>query len=272
LGIQVDPFKKKKLDETVATLQARWGSQAIRRERLEKSPDISCIPTTFPALDDLLANGGLPVGRVSEIIGTPTSGMATMAIQIIARAQQNSQSAVYIDPEKTFDPAYAVRLGVTLDRLILVRPNDLDQALNILRDLVLYDGISLNPFVFQIPVGSLNTSRSASSLAQTLERIIAPLGRSQSVLLFLTSLPTASTDNNSNKHHTSIMRAVSAPNYPGNGALPHFSTVRLYIHRERWIYKNRDIKGFRAQVEVIKNKLGPAGQRAFIKLDIPDEL
>lgn len=268
----MDPLKKKRLDETVEALQARWGSQAIRRERSKKSSKIASIPTNFPALDGVLSNGGLPVGRVSEIIGIPTSGMATIAIQIIASAQQASQSAVYIDPEKSFDPAYAARLGVKLDRLILVRPYNLDQALDILRDLILYDGISLNPFVFKIPAGTLTTSRNASSLAQLLERIIAPLGRSQSALLFLTPLPTISTENSSKWLHPSHMRAVSPPNYPGNGALPHFSTVRLFIQRERWIYKKRDISGFRAQVDILKNKLGPAGQKVFIKLDIPDEL
>jgi recombination protein RecA len=256
----VDPDKKRKVEETVAALQARWGVRAVGRWRSEHKSPIPHLPTTFPALDEALLIGGLPRGRISEIIGVPTSGMATIALQIIASAQeQGSQelgpTAIYIDPEHTFDPAYAAQWGLELNRMVLVRPFNVEQALAIMRDFILSGGISI--LVFDAPFSLISRPKSAQALATTLDRIIAPLGKSNIVLLFLSPLPPGKNS------------SLSA--YPAGLALPHFAAVRLFIQRESWIYKDRDISGYRAQVLVLKNKLGPAGQRISISLALGDE-
>ena len=251
----MDPDKKRLLEETIAALQARWGIQAVGRWRSEQKSPIPHIPTTFPALDEALHIGGLPRGRISEIIGVPTSGMATIALQIIASAQEQGRTAIYIDPDHTFDPAYAVQWGLELSRMVLVRPYNVEQALAIMRDFILSGGISI--LVFDAPFSLLSQPKLAQALATTLDRIIAPLGKSNIVLLFLSSLPPGKN------------RSLSA--YPAGLALPHFAAVRLFIQRESWIYKDRDISGYQAQVLVLKNKHGPPGQRISISLALGDE-
>lgn len=252
----MDPDIKHKLAETITALQARWGVRVVSRGRPEQKSPIPHIPTNFPALDEALVIGGLPRGRISEIIGVPTSGMATIALQIIASAQEQGQTAVYIDPDHTFDPAYAVQWGLSLNRMVLVRPYDVEQALAIIRDFILSGGITI--LVFDAPFSLLSRPKLAQALATTLDRIIAPLGKTNCVLLFLSPLPPG--------------KNSSLAAYPAGVALPHFAAVRLFIQRESWIYKDRDISGYQAQVLVLKNKLGPAGQRISINLALSSKL
>lgn len=258
----MDPEKKRLLEETIAALQARWGVQAVGRRIPQDIPSIPHIPTTFPELDKALVIGGLPRGRISEIIGVPTSGMATIALQIISGAQAQVQTAIYIDPDHTFDPAYAAQRGLELNKIILVRPYNTDQALAILRDFILSGGINI--LVFDMPFSLLSQPQPAQALASTLERIIAPLSQTNCVLLFLTPLPTNNKPlQNGNKS--------SLADYPAGAALPHFAAVRLFIQRESWIYKDRDIRGYQAQVVILKNKLGPPGNPISINLTLHDE-
>jgi recombination protein RecA len=255
----VDPDKKKKLAETVAALQSRWGMQVVGRWQPEQKLAVPHISTTIPALDKALGMGGLPRGRISEIVGVPTSGMATIAMQIIAGAQEQGHTAIYIDPDHTFDPAYATQWGLSLNRLVLVRPYDVEQALAILRDFIFSGGINI--LVFDAPFSLLSRPVLAQALATTLDQIIAPLGKSNCVLLFLSPLPAGKNND----------RAGGPVAYPPGLALPHFAAVRLFIQRESWIYKERDISGYQAQILVLKNKLGPAGERISISLALSGE-
>jgi recombination protein RecA len=246
--------KNTKLDSTVASLQDRWGSKAIQRlDQVRRSTE-PYISTGFPALDDALSMGGLPGGRICEIVGIPTSGMATIAFQIIAQAQVQAGTAIYIDLGHNFDPDYAANCGLDLNQLVLVRPHDAYQALVILQDFISVGGISI--LVFDIDQVLLNESKLAKSLTTTLDRIISPLSRTECVLLFLTSLSTT--------------EAPSLADYPKSSILPHYSAVRLFIQRERWLYKQGDIRGYRANVMVAKNKLGPAGKEANISIQFED--
>ena len=244
----VDSDKKHKLETTINALQDRWGSKAIGRWKDKPAEAIPHISTGFQALDEALVIGGLPRGRISEINGVPSSGMATIALKIMAEAQGNM--AVYIDLEQNFDPAYAARCGLALEQLVLVRPYTVPQGLAILQDFVV--GTEVNILVFDAPLGRLVESRASQSLATTLGRLIAPLGKTQSVLLFLISLPAE--------------RAPVDAGRPVSAALAHFASVRLLIQREGWIYRQGDIGGYQAQVLVLKNKLGPAGKQASINV------
>lgn len=252
----MDPAKKERLEKTISTLQARWGASAV--QRLKQGPKKSMQPhlsTGFPDLDDALLIGGLPHGRISEIIGAPTSGMVTVALRILASAQIDDKVAVFIDPSHTFDPDYAARCGLMLSQLIIVRPYDLDQALVILHDFVL--GAGINVLVFDIPYNLAAESRTSQSIVKTLDRLIAPLDKTECVLLFLTALP--------------IHEASTLKHYPTSSILPHYASIRLHIQRERWIYQERDIRGYQAQILVVKNKFGPADRIARISLTFADE-
>lgn len=261
--------KKRNLEETVAALQDRWGAEAVRRLHRDQKSSVAHIPTGFPPLDEALIIGGLPRGRISEFIGVPTSGMATIALKIVANAQEGTSSgsaqavgAIYIDPGQTFDPDYAARCGLKLDQLVLVRPYDTRQALDILQDFIMGGGINI--LIFDIPFALLAESESSQALSTTLGRLISPLSRSYCVLLFLTSLP-------AQKFIAPLVSpesllAAYPPVAGSSNPISHYAAVRLVIQRERWLYKERDIRGYQARVTVIKNKLGPASKRASIAI------
>lgn len=271
--------RKVSLEMTVAALQDRWGGRVIHRLRKGHADTFPHVPTGFPSLDEALGIGGLPRGRISEIIGVPTSGMATIALRVVANAQEQghaqaasgSTASIYIDLDRTFDPEYAARCGLDLSQLVLVHPYDTRQALAILQDFTQNAGLTgegIGVLVFDAPFSLLAESQPAQAFSATLGRLLAPLGRSSCVLLCLTSLPV-----NSNPHSAARSKASepsmaepSMVDYPDNSTLPHYATVRLFIQRERWIYKERDIRGYQAQVMVIKNKLGAAGKQTSITI------
>jgi recombination protein RecA len=205
-------------------------------------------------LDNALAIGGLPSGRITEIVGSPTSGVVTLALTLAARAQELSGSAIYVDLGHNFDPQFATHCGLDLNNLVLVRPKDAFQALSILHDFVA--GGAIGALVFDADLAHFGEPQQAKALATTLDRIISPLSQSTCLLLFLTSLDAAGQDE----------RAPAQNGYPSGSIIPHHSAVRLQVRREKWLYKDGDISGYKAQVVVAKNKLGPAGKQVSLTI------
>jgi recombination protein RecA len=244
--------KKRRLEQTVAGLQARWGVRAVRRLGEEvTTPSLTPhIPTGFAALDTALTIGGIPRGRITELIGMPTSGMNTLALKIAANAQAGGRTAIYFDLDQTLDPDYAARCGLLLNQLAVARPEGAHQTTALLQDLVLSGGFSI--LVLSLPGDLLAQAKFAQPLSTTLARIMAPLAKIDCALLCLTTLP--------------ARRDASLKYYPAGINLPHYAAVRLLLQRERWLYKRQDIRGYEAQVEVVKNKFGPTGQRAPIAI------
>lgn len=243
--------KTKLLDTTVAAIQRRWGPQALRRwgQAIPAAP-IPHIPTGFPALDKILEIGGIPRGRITEILGAPTSGMATLALKAIANAQANGDTVAYVDLSYTFDPDYALRCGVSPDKLLLVRPHSGEEALEILYALIASRGTGV--LVFDSASHLVTQSHGPQVLSTVLRRLAGVLTRSPCAAIFLTALHFGD--------------AASMDNYPSGFALPHYATVRLLIEKEEWIRKRRDVRGYRARVTVLKNKLGSPGKSAPISI------
>lgn len=111
------------LHEVIAAIQRRWGARALRFLGNAQNTLPSVITTSFAELDAALHIGGLPRGRISEFLGTPTSGMTTIALTMIAVAQARGDLVGYIDLSRTFDAEYAAALDVDLPSLLLVRPS-----------------------------------------------------------------------------------------------------------------------------------------------------
>jgi recombination protein RecA len=234
---------------TVQAIQKRWGPKAIRKlEASVTKMEIPHIATGFPALDRALGIGGIPRGRVTEILGAPTSGMATLALKLIARAQEDRDMAAYLDLSYTFDPDYAARCGASLERLLLIRPHSGREAVEITISLVGGGGIGV--LVFDSVPQLLGETHGPQLMSAALRQLVGTLIESPCALVFLTPLYFGD--------------AASEDNYPSGFALPHYATVRLLIEKERWIRRRQDIRGYRARVTVIKNKLAPAGKSATI--------
>lgn len=229
--------RQRKLDIVVAGLQRQYGPRAVHRAAGRPAEPIPCIATTFPELDAALGSygsGGLPRGRISEIIGPATSGKVTLAAKVLAAAQRERDAIVaWLDLGRTCDPDYLDRCGLDLDRLLIVHPRDGADALAIALHLV--ESNTLAALVFD-GLADLSTG--------VLERLATVVTQTQTAVLFLTE-PVAQ-----------------------SRTLAHVATVRLVIRRERWITQGSqgDVRGYEGAVEVLKHKLGRAGARAPIRI------
>lgn len=252
--------KRRRLEAAVARVNRRYGTQSLVRGKpptaIGTATAIPHISTGFLPLDQALGIGGLPKGRVSELVGPATSGKTTLALKFLAQAQKGGGQAclrrgrgrqvAYVDQARSFDPDYAHRCGLDLSRLLVVAPYDLPEALAMTEALAGSGG--LEAVVFDGLDAIWGDAVSASLLAACLDRLAAPLARSGTVLLFL------------HGHGAAVGRS------PALSALAHHATVRLHIVRERWLRSHGDIRGYEARVEVLKNRLGPAGRMVSIAI------
>jgi recombination protein RecA len=263
--LEIDLEKKRKLEKTVNKLQDRWGKQAIHRLE-EHRQNVTHLSTGFANLDNILGIGGLPSGRISELIGRPTSGVTTLALHVAANFQVVGGTVLFFDHSRTFDAEYAVNCGVELEQLVLIRPHDLQQAAEILLDLVIGGGKNL--IVFETTLSELSQPHAIQRLSTTLDQLIAPLGQSGSTLIFLTSTSLLS----SNRIASSIsdefppIESDKAGDY--FNSLRHYASVRLELQRSEWLYKGQEIKGYRSSVQVKKNKVAPADKVCTISIFI----
>jgi recombination protein RecA len=227
-----------KLEMAVAYIHRRFGPRSLTRgSRIGgKTPSVPHISTGFLALDRALGIGGLPRGRVSEILGLPTSGKTTLAIKFLAQAQAAGGQVVYIDQARYFDPDYAHRCGLDLSRLLVGTPYDVGEALGMTEALVRNGGVSA--LIFDLLEIFWTDARAARGLTATLNRLSPFLARSGTALLFL--------------------RDASTESSPALSALAHYATVRLQVIHEGWLRHHGEIRGYEARVEVLKNRFGPA--------------
>lgn len=243
--------KKQRLDMAVAAIQRRWGPKALRRWG-QGAPvvQIPHISTGFPNLDEALGTGGIPRSRITEVLGAPTSGMATLALKVIASAQAQGDIAAYLDLSQTFDPDYAARCGVDLDKLLLARPHTGVEALEILYSLIASRGTGV--LVFDSVSHLIAEAHGPQAISIALRRLTGAVAHAPCAPIFLTPLHFGD--------------AASKDNYPGGFALPHYAAVRLLIEKEEWLRKRRDVQGYRARVTVLKNKLGASGKSVSIAI------
>jgi recombination protein RecA len=249
--------RKRKLEATVARIHARFGPGSLTRGKppaildarrpvgqLPASRPVAVphIPTGFSDLDHALRIGGLPKGKICEIVGLPTSGKTTLALKFLVQAQAGGVPVAYIDQARFFDADYAHRCGIDLSRLLVGAPYGLTEALATTEALV-HSG-SLAALVFDVMDGLWGDPHAIPQLASCLSRLSAPLAHSGIVLLFL---------------HTAV-KVRSTP-------LAHYAAVRLQVARERWLQHHGDVRGYEAQVEILKNRSGPSGSKVTIAIE-----
>lgn len=249
--------KQSRLEMTVATIQQRYGALALTRGRpalAGSAAPVLHIPTGFRDLDKALGIGGLARGRISEILGPATSGKTTLALKFLVQAQANEGQVGYVDYAHAFDPDYAYRCGLDLSRLLVAVPGDLAEALATTEALATSGALAA--LVLDAPDTLCNDNRESALLAACLDRIVRPLDHAGTALVFL--------------------RAPIARVAAGLSALAHHATVRLYITRARWLRSEaerpaaggmgNDIRGYEGKVEILKNRLGPAGRAVTITI------
>jgi recombination protein RecA len=130
-------IKTKALDLALSQIEKQFGKGSIMKlgeQAIEG--DIAVIPTGSLGLDLALGVGGLPRGRVVEIYGPDSSGKTTLALECIAEAQKRGGVCPFYDAEHALDANYARKLGVSVEDLLISRPDNGEQALEITETLV----------------------------------------------------------------------------------------------------------------------------------------
>ena len=250
MGSKKGKPKQKGLETTVLHVQQRWGPTALRK--MERHPSTRAatphIPTGLSSLDTALGIGGIPQGRITEILGSPTSGKTTLTNIIIANAQRAGSLAAYVDLSQTFDAHYAAKCGVNLHDLVIAQPHSGTEALEIVISLVMSRSVGV--LAFDSVSDMIVESPSPQFLSATLRRLAGCVARSPCALIFLTSL--------------FFGGISSAANYPHGFGLDYYATVRLLLEREQWLRRRGEIWGYSTRVTVLKNKLAPPGKHSLI--------
>jgi recombination protein RecA len=245
------------VDNAISQIQRQFGKGSIMRLGSHETERIPVIPTGVLSLDIALGVGGFPKGRISEIYGPESSGKTTLALHVVAEAQKRGGNAAFIDAEHALDTAYAGRLGVDIDNLLVSQPDFGEQALEIAEILIRSGGIDvivIDSVAALVPkaeidgnVGDSHMGLQARLMSQAMRKFTGVLNRSNTILIFINQI----------RMKIGVMFGNPETTTGGN-ALKFYSTLRLDIRKIATIKEGQDnIIGNRTKVKVVKNKVAP---------------
>jgi recombination protein RecA len=249
------------LEAALAQIARQFGAGAVMRLGATPPAPTPAIPSGSLGLDLAMGSGGYPRGRIVEIYGPESSGKTTLALHAAASAQDGGGVAAVIDAEHALDPAYARRLGVDLDRLLISQPDSGEQALDICEllvksnavDLVAIDSVAaLTPRAeLEGSMGDTHVGLQARLMSQALRKLTGAISRSAAVVVFI------------NQIRMRIGAAFGNPETtPGGRALRFYASVRLDIRRIETLKGPEGPRGSRVRVKVVKNKVAPPFRQA----------
>jgi recombination protein RecA len=228
--------------------------------QLHSEPPPAVIPTGSPALDAALGVGGIPRGRITEVYGPEGAGKTTLALSLIAQAQQAGGAACFIDTEHALDLAWATTVGIDPERLVVCRPEHGEQALEVANllvrsgslDVLVVDSIAaLVPKVeLEGEMGQRHAGVQANLLSQALRKLAGPIARAKTAVVVTNQLRQRAGN-------------PSTPVYTAGGrALGYYASVRLELRPLGHLREDGRVVGSRLRVQVTKNKVAPAWQVA----------
>jgi len=248
--------KKAVLDKALGDILKRYGDGSIVRLGEAHYMQTEVFPTGSLSLDIALGVGGIPRGRVTEVYGPESSGKTTICQHIVAEAQRMGGTAAFIDMEHALDPAYAARVGVDIDNLLVSQPDTGEQALEITETLVRSGGIDVivvDSVAALVPrseiegdMGDATMGVQARLMSQALRKLSGAINQTKTAVIFTNQL----------RQKIGVMFGNPETTTGGN-ALKFYATVRLDVRRIQAIKVGDEVIGNRTRVKVVKNKVAP---------------
>jgi recombination protein RecA len=255
-SVNVNSEKLKALKLTIDKIDKDYGKGSVMMMNEKGINEIEAISTGSIGLDTALGIGGVPRGRVIEIYGPESSGKTTIATHIIAEAQKKGGICAIIDAEHAFDSAYAQKLGVDVDNLLISQPDYGEQALEIADRLILsgaLDVVVIDSVADLVPkselegeMGDSKMGLQARLMSQALRKLTATIHKTNTICIFINQL----------REKIGVMFGNPETTTGGN-ALKFYASVRLDIRRMSQIKDGDEAIGNRVKVKVVKNKVAP---------------
>ena len=254
--------RTKAIDIAVGQIEKQFGKGSIMRMG-QKGPiaPIDAISTGSISIDYALGIGGVPRGRVIEIYGPESSGKTTLSLQVIAEAQKAGGMAAFVDAEHALDAAYAQKLGIDLDNLLVSQPDNGEQALEIVEvlirsgsvDVVVVDSVAALVPKAEIEgeMGEAQMGLQARLMSQALRKLTGVVSKSKTTLIFINQL----------REKIGVMFG-NPETTTGGRALKFYASVRIDIRRIAAIKDGDQVIGGRTRVKVVKNKVAPPFREA----------
>src|SRR5512142_751392 len=247
--------RSKALELAFSQIEKQFGKGSIMRlGSKEAVVPISVISTGAISLDAALGVGGMPRGRVVEIFGPESSGKTTLALQVVAEAQKAGGMAAFVDAEHALDPAYARKLGVDVDNLLISQPDYGEQALEIAEALVRSNAIDVlvvDSVAALVPkaelegeMGDSHMGLQARLMSQALRKLTGIVSKSRTCMIFINQI----------REKIGVMFG-NPETTTGGRALKFYSSVRIDIRRIASLKEGEEVTGSRTKVKVVKNKV-----------------
>ncbi|MBI5631930.1 MAG: recombinase RecA [Nitrospirae bacterium] len=254
--------KLKALEMAISQIEKNFGKGSIMRLGEVAVPEgIQSIPTGSLGLDIATGIGGLPKGRVVEIYGPESSGKTTLALNAIAQAQAAGGSAAFVDAEHALDVAYAKKIGVQVDDLLVSQPDTGEQALEVTEALVrsgALDIIVVDSVAALVPkaeiegdMGDSLPGLQARLMSQALRKLTSSISKSNTTVVFINQI----------RMKIGVMFG-SPETTTGGNALKFYASMRLDIRKIENLKDNQEIIGGRVRVKIVKNKMAPPFRQA----------
>jgi recombination protein RecA len=253
--------RSRALGATLAQIEKQFGKGSVIRLGSQPVASVPSISTGSISVDHALGVGGFPRGRISEIFGPESSGKTTVALQVVAEAQKLGGMAAYIDVEHALDPAYARKLGVDVDNLLVSQPDYGEQALEITNALITsgsIDVLVVDSVAALVPKAELDGEMGdsfmgvhARLMSQAMRKLTGIVSKSNTCLIFINQI----------REKIGVMFG-SPETTTGGRALKFYSSVRADIRRIAAIKDGEVVTGNRTKIKVVKNKLAPPFREA----------
>lgn len=252
--------KNKALGLALDTIEKQFGKGSIMKLGEAYATNVETTSTGSLSLDMALG-GGIPKGRVIEIFGPESSGKTTLTLHAIAEVQRGGGTAAFIDAEHALDPAYAKRIGVDTENLLLSQPDNGEQALEIVETLVRSNAVDLiivDSVAALVPraeiegdMGDSHMGLQARLMSQALRKLTGVISRSKVTVIFINQI----------RMKIGVMFGNPETTTGGN-ALKFYASVRIDIRRIGQIKQGDEIIGNRTRVKIVKNKIAPPFRQA----------